>query len=286
MSEIPRVSVAVIGGSANMNVKFPEDFPDVKVITKDVVYDTPFGPCAPITHASIKGREFLSIQFHGITSKIKNTEPNSAGERMFYVFWKAGVKKILGTALCGSSNRLLDPADAVIPDGFVDYTTKRAHSLFRSLIEKGLEPERVSYRLHQPFCPDLSRSLYMNAKKAGFPRIFQRGVVGVAEGPHLESPDEIRIRYTNLGIDVVTMNLVPEIYFSREIGACYACVEVVSNYGEGCVSTSWEGKMAFSEFQAKWAHPTGQALLDTVAEIDPESELCGCKALRWRSVLT
>ncbi len=286
MNEIPGVPVAVIGGSANMNVHFPEDFPGVKVITKDIVYDTPFGPCAPITHASINGKEFLSIQFHGITKDIKNTEPNSAGERMFYVFWKAGVKKILGTALCGSSNRLLDPADAIIPDGFVDYTTKRSHSLFRSLADKGHSSERISYRLHQSFCPELSKTLYMNVKRVGFPRVFQRGVIGVAEGPHLESPDEIRIRYTNAGLDVVTMNLVPEVYFAREIGACYACVEVVSNYGEGCVSTSWEGKMAFSDFQAKWARPTGQALLDTVAEIDPHHEDCGCDKLRWRSVLT
>jgi 5'-methylthioadenosine phosphorylase len=284
MSEIPKVSIAVIGGSSNMDSRFPEDFPGVEVLTKNVVYETPFGPTAPFTHARVNGREFLTVPFHGITSTIKNTEPNSAGERIFYVLWRAGVKKILGTALCGSSNRLLDPADAVIPDGFVDYTTKRCQAFFRGLEAKGVDVERTSYRLHQAFCPELSRSLYMNVKKAGFHRVFQRGVVGVAEGPHLESPDEIRIRYTNAGIDVVTMNLVPEIYFAREIGACYACVEVVSNYGEGCVSTTWEWKMAFSEFQAKWARPTGKALLETVAETDPEYEDCGCLSYRWESV--
>jgi purine nucleoside phosphorylase len=284
MSDFPQVSIAVIGGSANLNSGFPEAYPGVNVIRNDVVYDTPFGPSAPFTHAKINGREFLSVPFHGITKNISNTEPNSAGERVFYVLWKAGVKKILGTALCGSTNRLLDPADAVIPDGFVDYTTKRCQAFIRSLEIKGIKAERVSYRLHQSFCPELSKSLYMNVKKAGFPRVFQRGVVGVAEGPHLESPDDIRIRYTNAGIDVVTMNLVPEIYFSREIGACYACVEVVSNYGEGCVSTTWEGRMAFSDFQAKWARPTGQALLHTVEEMDTEDMECGCHKYSWKSV--
>ena len=81
------------------------------------------------------------------------------------------------------------------------------------------------------------------------------------------------------------MNLVPEIYFAREIGACYACVEVVSNYGEGCVSTNWEGKTAFSDFQAKWARPTGQALLDTVADTDSEYEECGCLSYRWKTII-
>ncbi len=69
------------------------------------------------------------------------------------------------------------------------------------------------------------------------------------------------------------------------LGLLRVCVEVVSNYGEGCVSTSWEGKMAFSDFQTKWAHPAGQALLDTVAEMEPESEECGCLTYLWKSFL-
>ncbi len=284
MNHIPKVPIGVIGGSANMNTRFPESFPGVEIINRDIVYDTPFGPTAPFTHAKLNGMEFLSVPFHGITPSIRNTEPNSAGERMFYVFWRAGVKKILGTALCGSSNRLLDCADAVIPDGFVDYTSKRCQAFFRSLEAKGVDIERTAYRLHQPFCPDLSHALYLNIKKAGFPRVFGRGIVGVAEGPRLESPDEVKIKYTNAGIDVITMNLVPEVYFAREIGACYACVEVVSNYGEGLVSTTWEGREAFSDFQVKWARPTGQALLDTVAETDPTSEACGCSTYRWKSI--
>jgi purine nucleoside phosphorylase len=284
MSRIPKVEIAIIGGSANMSSDFPGSFKGVEIINENIIYITPFGPTAPFTHARIKDHEFLTVPFHGITETIRNTEPDSAGERMFYVLWKAGIKKILGTALCGSTNRLLDPADAVIPDGFVDYTTKRSQAFIRSLEAKGVKANRTAYRLHQSFCPELSRLLYENCKKSGFPRVFQRGIVGVAEGPRLESPDEIRIRYTNAGIDVVTMNLVPEVFFAREIGSCYACVEVVSNYGEGCVSTTWEGKLAFKDFQERWARPTGQALLDTVAQIDCISDECGCSTYRWKSV--
>jgi purine nucleoside phosphorylase len=161
MSEIPRAPIAVIGGSANMNARFPEDFPGVEVITKDVVSTHPrtFRPYTRKSTATVP-----KCSFHGITKTIRNIEPNSASERVFYVLWKAGVKKILGTALCGSSNRLLDPADAVIPDGFVDYTTKRCQAFFRALESKGVEGERTSYRLHQSFCPELSRELYLNVK--------------------------------------------------------------------------------------------------------------------------
>lgn len=285
MREIPKVKVAVIGGSASMGTGFPESFDGVEVVSKDVVYETPFGPTAPFTHASIAGKEFLTVPFHGITREIRNTEPDSAGERIFYILWMAGVRKIIGTALCGSSNRLLDPADVVIPDGFVDYTTKRAQSFFRSLESRGVDAGRMMYRLHQSFCPVLSRSLYENVKRQGFPRVFCRGIVGVSEGPRLESPDEVRIRYTNVSIDVVTMNLVPEVYFAREIGACYAALELVSNYGEGLVSTGWEGQVAFGDFMKRWNRSAAQAILDTVKGIEPDDEGCGCLQHRWRSVL-
>jgi 5'-methylthioadenosine phosphorylase len=211
--------------------------------------------------------------------------PDSAGERVFYVLMRAGVRKILGCALCGSTNRLLDPADVVVPDDFVDYTTKRAQSLFKGLAEKGVAVEPIMYRLHRPFCPDLSGLLADAARDAGFPRVFQRGVVGVAEGPRLESPAEIQLRYTRLGIDVVTMNLVPEVFFAREIGACYAALELVSNYGEGLVSTEWQGREAFGDFQKRWRRPTAEAMLNALRRIDPEHDECGCASHRWRSFL-
>lgn len=283
---IPQVKIAVIGGSTILGSGFPGALDSIEVLEEGVVYDTPFGPTAPFTCASIDGSEFLFVPFHGITKEIHNTEPDSAGERIFYVLLNAGVTKILGTALCGSTNPLLDPADAVVPDGFVDYTTKRAQGLFRAVKAKGEDAGNYSYRLLQPFCPLLSRLLVAGSKKAGFPRVFPRGVVGVAEGPRLESPSEIRLRYTNHGIDVVTMNLVPEVFFAREIGACYAALELVSNYGEGLISTEWTGAEAFKEFQGNWRMPTAEAILYAVKHMDPGDVSCGCASNRWPSIFT
>ena len=104
---IPEVKVAVIGGSPILGSGFPEAFEDVEVITGGAIFETPFGPTAPFTHASVDGIEFLFVPFHGITKEIPNTEPDSAGERVFYVLKDAGVKKVIGTALCGSTNRLM-----------------------------------------------------------------------------------------------------------------------------------------------------------------------------------
>jgi len=285
MKRIPSVKVAVIGGSAIMGSGFPRGFEGVKVHANAVKFETPFGPTAPFTHASVDGGEFLYVPFHGITPEIRNTTPDSAAERVFYVLMRSGVRKIIGCALCGSTNMLLNPADIVIPDGFVDYTTKRAQSLTRSLIDKGVEVEPVMYRLHQPFCLILSRLLAEAAEEAGFPRVFRRGIVGISEGPRLESPSEIRLRYTEAGIDIVTMNLVPEVFFAREIGACYAALELVSNYGEGLVSTTWQGPEAFQEFRERWCRPAAQAILGALRGMDPEDESCGCADHRWRAII-
>jgi len=100
MSEIPRVGIAVLGGSTTIGAGFPEGFPGVEVLGEELVFETPFGPTAPFTHAKAHGKEFLYVDFHGITREIRNTQPNSSGERVFYVLWKAGVRKIIGTALC------------------------------------------------------------------------------------------------------------------------------------------------------------------------------------------
>jgi len=285
MKDIPKVKIAILGGSTTIGAKFPHDYEDVNVIEDGLVFEIPFGNTAPFTHAEVDGKEFLYVDFHGITRQIRNTEPNSSGERVFYVLWKAGVKKILGTALCGSTNRLLDPADAVIPDDFVDLTTKRPQMLMVSLQDKGLYVPRYSYRLHQPMCPTLSKILVESCIEAGFPRVFKRGIVGVAEGPRLESPAEIRLRYQNQGIDVVTMNLIPEVIFAREIGACYAAIEVVSNYGEGLIDPRWEGSTAFRDFQRKWSRPTAEALLKTLKKLNPDDDSCGCSGYRWESIL-
>lgn len=285
MEEIPEVNVAVLGGSTVIGSGFPNDYPDVVVISENQVYDTPFGVTAPFTHAEVKGKEFLYVPFHGINRHIRNTEPDSSGERVFYVLWKAGVKKILGTALCGSTNRLLDPGDVIIPDDFVDYTTKRPQMLMVSLQDKGLEVPRYSYRLHQPLCPSLSRRLIDACEEAGFPRVFKRGIIGVSEGPRLESPAEIKIRYTDAGIDAVTMNLVPEVFFAREIGACYAAFEVVSNYGEGLIDTRWEASHAFKEFQERWSKPGARVLLRAIRDMDVHDITCGCSSYRWKSII-
>jgi hypothetical protein len=99
------------------------------------------------------------------------------------------------------------------------------------------------------------------------------------------SPVEIRLRWQNLGIDIVTMNFVSEVFFARELEMCYAAIDLVSNYGEGLIDPRWEGNTAFKEFQKKWSSPTSEAILSELRVMDPDDDSCGCSTYRWDNIL-
>jgi 5'-methylthioadenosine phosphorylase len=81
------------------------------------------------------------------------------------------------------------------------------------------------------------------------------------------------------------MNLVPEVFFAREIGACYAALELVSNYGEGLVSREWSGHDAFGNFLDSWSPPASEAILHALRNMDVEDDSCGCSRYRWKTII-
>lgn len=278
MVEIPKVKIAVIGGSAIMGSGFPKDFGEIEILEKDMVYDTPFGPTAPFTHSRIAGKEFLFVNFHGITEEIHPAMPDSAFERVFYTLREAGVKKIVSCALCGSTNRMLDPGDFVVVDDFVDYTTNRCQALWRSLKMKGIRSPQVSYTLHRPFCSQLRALLIEEAQKKvpkEISRVFTRGIAGVWEGPRLESSAEILLRWTSVGLDVVTQHLVPEVFLAREIGSCYGAFEFVSNYGTGLMTGMWR-RSDIRRMGEKYGRSCAEVIAAVLKRLDPNDISCGC----------
>ena len=59
MAEIPRVKIAVLGGSTTIGSGFPRGYEGVKVIADDLVFETPFGPTAPFIHGEVDGKPLL-----------------------------------------------------------------------------------------------------------------------------------------------------------------------------------------------------------------------------------
>ena len=103
----------------------------------------------------------------------------------------------------------------------------------------------------------------------------------MTEGPRFESPAEVR-HLRALG-DVIGQSFSPEVWLARDIGACYAGVYLIVNYGEGVVA-DWshdELKRRFTDDAAV----VGRVVLDAAAALPDDESGCRCRELRKPTLL-
>lgn len=271
---IPKADFGICGGSGSLSFAFPAalDDPRVELIAEDLHFETPFGPSPAFTHFAVTGphgrREALAIKMHGWRRGIKRAD---ASLQAFWVFHEAGVRKIIADGGVGSLNHLLDPRDVMIPNDFIDLTLKQ------DIYVRG---DHLLI-MRQPICPDLASHLYAGASEV-FSRVFARGTYLVTDGPRFESVAEIDYM-KRLGGDVIGQSLAPEVFLARDIGACYAGVYIVVNYGEGVVK-EWEHAEMKSIFFDE-SESIARIVLDAIADADLHAS-CGCSELRRPSMLS
>lgn len=186
---------------------------------------------------------------------------------------RAGVACILSDAGVGSLNHLLDPGDLLVVDDLVDRTTDRDGD--------GVVAGRHLLIMRDPLCARGREALLAAAAEfAPQHRLFSRGTYVVTEGPRFETPAEVRHLQT-LG-DVVGQSLCPEVWLARDIGACYAGIYLVVNYGEGVVR-EWEHEVLARLFYQD-ARTVARVLLGALASF-PVDEACRCHDLRKPTLL-
>lgn len=271
---VPSAYFGVCGGSGSLSFAFPAALNDdrVQVLADDLVFDTPFGRSPAFTHFTVHSesgtREVLAVKMHGWRRGVKRAD---ASLQVFWVFHTAGVRKVVADGGVGSLNHLLDPRDIVIPNDFIDLTMKQDiyvcgdHLLI----------------MRRPICPSLADTVAKEARKH-FDRVFTRGNYLVTDGPRFESVAEVDYM-KRLGGDVIGQSLAPEVFLARDIGACYAGLYIVVNYGEGVVR-EWEHdelKAVFFDESEKIA----RIVLDAIASADM-TDACGCMAYRKPSLLS
>jgi 5'-methylthioadenosine phosphorylase len=212
-------------------------------------------------------REALAIRMHGWRRGVKRAD---ASLQAFWVFHEAGVVKVVADGGVGSLNHLLDPRDVVLPNDFIDLTTRQ------DIYVRG---DHLLI-MRQPICPELHARL--NAKAAdSFDRVFTRGTYLVTDGPRFESVAEVDYM-KRLGGDVIGQSLSPEVFLSRDIGACYAGIYIVVNYAEGVVQ-EWEHEELKDIFVDE-SDAIGRCVLDAISTADLDAA-CGCAELRKPSLL-
>jgi 5'-methylthioadenosine phosphorylase len=271
VAAVPPAARAVIGGSGSLASDFPGDLhPGSRVLERELVFETPWGDSPPFTLFELEGTRVLHVRMHGWRPGVSR---GRASRQVFSVLHRAGVKRILSDAGVGTLNRLLDPGDLIVPDDFVDQSTDRDRY--------GMVVGDHLLIMREAVCAIGREALVAAARRLALDRrLFTRGTYVVTEGPRFESPAEVRVLQT-MG-DVVGQSFSPEVWLARDIGACYAGVYVIVNYGEGVVH-DWEHDELRRIFHED-ADLIGRILLDALAAL-PEDDACRCRELRKPTLL-
>lgn len=275
---IPRVDYAIVGGSATIHCRLPEDtdIQGISVLERELRFETPWGQTQAFKLLRLAGaacadgieRTVLAIRMHGWTTG-ENWAVSRGQQQVFWVLEQAGVRKIVGNAGVGAVSPLLDPGDLVLADDFLDESHSRPSALHATW------PHSVNLR--EPFCPALKGGMYEAADPL-FRRVFSRGVIATVEGPWLEGVAQVRTLRL-LGADLVAHSTVPEVYYAREIGACYAAAFLVVDHANG-VAADFDRATMIRTYR-EGAVPVARVMLDSLLRAGERP--CGCG--RWRNPL-
>ncbi|MBT9167165.1 MAG: S-methyl-5'-thioinosine phosphorylase [Syntrophomonadaceae bacterium] len=273
--DMPSADIAFIGGSGTFSINFPEDLSlkGIEIIEKDLVLETPYGRSPKLKYFRIPAEEgdsrtVITCKMHGWRSEIPRAQ---ASLQLFWTLHQAGVKKVISEGGVGSLNLLLDLRDIVIPTDFIDHSTRKDLKVVGDNL----------LIMRQPICPQIHQALLSSALSRPLNRIFARGVYVVTEGYRFESPAEVSV-LRSWGGDIVGQSLSPEVYLSRDIGACFGGLYTVVNYAEGVVR-EWRHEDLKDIFYQD-APQVGEIILDALQKISLTQE-CGCMQFRKPTLL-
>jgi len=208
-----QIAFAVIGGSGLYNMKGMTD-------TIEHTIETPFGkPSSPIVIGNLEGQRVAFLARHGIGHFITPSEVNYRAN--IYALKSLGVTRIVAINACGSLREDYAPGQIVIPDQIYDNTHQRARTFFG----EGLVAHVGSA---EPFCADLSSSVYEAVKATGAV-VHKGGAIIVIEGPRFSTKAESHT-YRAWDMSLIGMTTAPEAFLAREAEICYATMAHVTDY--------------------------------------------------------
>jgi 5'-deoxy-5'-methylthioadenosine phosphorylase len=222
-------SVAVIGGTG-MN-----QWPGFEVKESRAVL-TPYGkPSMPLLFGHVYGVDAVFLARHGEGHKLA---PHAINYRAnLWALHEVGVKSIVAISAVGGISANLPPAALAVPSDLVDYTWGREHSFC-----DGVEQPLKHAEFTDPYSARIRDALLRGAAAASI-EIVDGGVMGVTQGPRLESRAEIR-RMKQDGCDMVGMTGMPEAGLARELELDYASLAVSVNWAAGMGEGDIHGEIA------------------------------------------
>jgi 5'-deoxy-5'-methylthioadenosine phosphorylase len=221
-------AVAIIGGTG-MN-----QWPGLAVRRAQPV-GTPYGePSAPLTRGRIHGVDVVFLPRHGEGHKLP---PHLINYRAnLWALKEAGVRAVIAIAAVGGIARNMKPAAVAVPADVIDYTWGR-----ESTFADGVQAPLQHVDFSRPYAPALRQALLAGARRAHV-KLVAGGVMGVTQGPRLESPAEIA-RMKRDGCAMVGMTGMPEAALAAELALPYAALAVSVNWAAGLGSGDIHGEI-------------------------------------------
>ena len=209
----PRAEIAVIGGSGLYEMEDLEQVREVRV-------STPFGrPSDAVTLGTLSGRRVAFLPRHGRGHRINPSMINYRAN--VYALKSLGVTQIVSVSAVGSMKTHIQPNHLVLPDQFIDRTTRRVSTFF----DQGLVAH-VAFA--DPVCPVTSAALGKAAKTVGA-TVHMGGTYLCMEGPQFSTRAE-SLLYRQWGVDLIGMTNATEAKLAREAEICFATMALVTDY--------------------------------------------------------
>ncbi len=210
---VAQAEIGILGGSGLYSMKGLTDVHEVSL-------DTPFGaPSDSYVVGKLAGRSVAFLARHGRGHKIMPSELNFRAN--IHGFKQLGVTRILSVSAVGSLKEEHKPLEFVIPDQFVDRTTKRVSTFFGEGIVG-----HVGFG--DPICMDVARVAHAACNKAGVVAKLGGTYLNM-EGPQFSTKAESNL-YRSWGMDVIGMTNLQEAKLAREAEICYATIAMVTDY--------------------------------------------------------
>ncbi|MGL4669113.1 MAG: S-methyl-5'-thioadenosine phosphorylase [Methanobacteriaceae archaeon] len=244
--------IGIIGGSGVYNIT------DDGIDIENKTVQTPFGS-VEIATFNLKGKNVAFIPRHGSDH---SNSPHKVNYRANICGLKCiGVEEIIATNAVGSINLELPPGAIVLPDDFIDFTSRRESTFWDNHVR------HVDFS--EPYCNRLRKVIASTNKN-----ICTTGNYICVEGPRFETPGEIRM-FQKIGGDLVGMTGLPEAVLAREIEMCYSSICLVSNFGTSISPTKLTMDEVLEIAEEK-NNEILQIINDTIKAF-PEKEDCSCK---------
>ena len=208
-----QAEIGIIGGSGLYNMPGLTD-------VYEVAMKTAFGaPSDAYILGTLEGRKVAFLARHGRGHRIMPSELNFRANIMGMKM--LGVDRIVSLSAVGSLKQEHKPTDFLIPDQFVDRTSKRVSTFFGDGIV-------AHVAFGDPVCAEVAGVMNAACKKANV--VGKLGGTYICmEGPQFSTKAESNL-YRSWGMDVIGMTNLQEAKLAREAEICYATLAMVTDY--------------------------------------------------------